>query len=232
MLWENFENLFHESWHSRIRPWIESEECDKLYKFLKHESGRGKKLAPLSSDVYKAFLYTPYNEVKVIIIGLSPYHTFYNNNLPIADGLCMSCSITGKLQPSLVQWYSEIERVYGVQCTWSPNLSYLSYQGVLLLNSSLTCEKGKPGKHNPEWEPFMKYLFEEVIITTGLPVIFLGKEATKIEKYLAPFTWVFKLSHPASASYSGGDWDSENVFKKINQILKDNNNTNIQWYKL
>ena len=230
MEWESFKDLFHESWWGKIKPFIESEECNKIYKFLKSEGARGKKITPLSENVYKAFLYTPYDEIKVVIMGLSPYHTFYNN-LPIADGIAMSCSVTGKLQPSLIQWYNEIDRTYDVKCVREPDLSYLSSQGILMLNSSLTCEKGKPGKHNPEWEPFMKYLFEEVIITTGIPVVFLGKEASKLEKYLQPFTWVFKISHPASAAYSGGDWNSEGMFKSVDKILLDNNGQSINWYK-
>jgi uracil DNA glycosylase len=72
-------------------------------------------------------------------------------------------------------------------------------------------------------------LLEEVLAVTGAPVIFLGKDAAKYQKYIAPFTWSFTLSHPASASYKQTDWDTEGVFTKINTILKENNNLSIDW---
>ena len=75
----------------------------------------------------------------------------------------------------------------------------------------------------------MKYLFEEVIITTGMPAVLLGKESLRIKKYLSPFTWTIELSHPSSAAYIGGEWDSEGMFTKINTILKGNNNFEIKW---
>lgn len=232
MNWEKFEDKFHPSWHSKIRPFIESKECDEIYAFLKKESKRGKKIAPLSEHVFRCFLETPLDEVKVIIVGMCPYHVF-RNSLPVADGLLMGCSITNYPQPSLDQFYTAVENeLYnGLNLHYikSPDVSYLAHQGVLMLNAALTTEYNKAGNHLHIWEPFMKYLFENVFFTIGTPVIFLGKDAAKLEKYVAPFTWVFKLSHPASASYKNTDWDSEGVFKKVNKLLKDRNNEEIKW---
>ena len=233
MDFDNFKELIHESWWAKLKPWIESEECDKIYKFLKYSSGRGKVICPSSQNVWRAFLLTPYEDVKVILCGMSPYHSLYKGS-PIADGLLMSCSVTGKLQPSLEKFYNGMFTELGLdeKTHKSSDLSYLASQGVLMLNTSLTCEAMKPGNHIELWTSFMKYLFEEVIITTGMPIVFLGKESTKIERYIAPFTWVFKLSHPAAASYSNTDWDSGGMFLAVNNILKGNNNTEIQWYKI
>ena len=232
MKFENFKNQFHESWHRRIRSFIESAECDKIYEFLKKEGGRGKKLAPLSSNTYRCFLETPFDDVRAIMVGMCPYHIFKNDQ-PVADGLLFGCSVTEQLQPSLEKFYEAIEReLYnGLNVNYykNPDVSYLAHQGVLMLNAGLTVEMGKPGSHNLLWEPFMKYLFQEVLDVIRVPIILLGKEATKIEKYIAPFTWTFKVSHPASASYSSTDWDSEGVFRKINKILKDTNNETITW---
>lgn len=231
MNWENFKDNFHESWHRKLKPFIESQECDKIYEFLKSESKRGKRIAPLSSNTYRCFLETPYDDIKVIMVGMCPYHT-YRNDQPVADGLLMG-SVTGILQPSLEKFYEGIEReLYnGLNLTYhkNPDISYLAKQGVLLLNAGLTVELNKAGSHNDLWEPFMKYLFEEVLDVLRVPVVFLGKEATKIEKYVAPFTWTFKVSHPASASYTGSEWSPEEVFKKVNKILKDTNNETLDW---
>ena len=232
MDFESFKPLLHKSWWSKLQPFIESEECDRIYKFLKKDAKRGRILCPSSSNVWRCFLETPYDDVRVIMCGLSPYHSLIYGK-PIADGLLMSCSITDKLQPSLEQWYSALKKdIYhglDIEIEKSPSLVYLAKQGVLMLNASLTTEANKAGSHLALWEPFMKYLFEDVLVTTGIPVIFLGKEAAKLEKYVMPFTWIFKLSHPASAAYTQTEWSSEGTFTKVSKILKGNNNQKIQW---
>lgn len=235
MIWDNFKHQFHESWHGKIRPFIESEECDKIYKFLKKESGRGKKIAPLSSNVFRCFLETPYDEIRVVLVGLSPYH-LYRNDQPIADGLLMGCSVTNYPQPTLDQFYSALEHEFydgmSLHIIKNPDVSYLAHQGVLMLNAALTTELNKAGSHLTLWEPFMKFLFEKVIDTVGAPIIFLGKEAAKLERYTMPFNWIFKISHPASASYQGIEWDSEGAFKTVNKILKERNNETINWLQI
>lgn len=232
MIWEKFKDQFHESWHSRIQPFIESQECDKIYEFLKKSSKRGKSIAPLSSNVFRCFLETPYDELKLVIMGMCPYHTM-KNGVPIADGLLMGCSTSGYPQPSLDQFYDAIETELhdGLNLVYkkNPDVSYLAEQGVLMLNAALTTEMNKAGSHLAIWEPFIKYLFEEIINNTGVPILFLGKEASKCEKYTAPFSWVFNVSHPASASYKNAKWDAEGVFKKINKVLKDTNDYSINW---
>lgn len=232
MKWKNFKPYFHESWHNKIQPFIESKECDDIYKFLKFESRRGKQIVPLSYNVFRCFLETPLNEMKVILMGMSPYHTMRRGTM-IADGLLMGCSNSDVLQPSLQQFYDGIEReLYNELCIHAikgPDVSYLAKQGVLMFNASLTTELNKAGSHLQLWEPFIKYIFENVFAYSGVPIVFLGKEAAKYEKYCAPFSWVFSVSHPASASYTNTEWDSQGVFGKINKILKDNNNFKIEW---
>jgi len=232
MIWEKFKNQFHESWHKKMQPFIESEACDKIYEFLKKESKRGKSIAPLSSNVFRCFKETSYDDLKVVMMGMCPYHTVKDNEY-VADGLLMGCSVTARLQPSLDNFYKAIEKeMYnGLALTYhkNPDVSYLAKQGVLMFNAALTTEVNKAGSHLALWEPFVKYLFENIIDTTGTPVIFLGKEAAKCEKYISPFSWVFPVSHPASASYKGSEWDSEGVFKKTNKVLMDTNGYKIEW---
>jgi uracil-DNA glycosylase len=232
MKFDNFKDYLHSSWHSKLKWWIESEACDEVYAFLKNESKRGRSLAPLSSNVWRAFKETPFDDIRVIVVGMAPYHTFIDNK-PIADGLCLSCSITGKLQPSLEQWYSEIQKqlYQGTTIIKEPDLKFLATQGVLLLNASLTTEKDKAGSHMEIWSGFMKFLFEEVLDVIGVPMVFLGQEAAKYERYASPFTWRFIVSHPASASYKGSEWDSEDVFKKVNKVLRESFGTRINWAK-
>jgi len=174
MQFEKFKNLFHESWHDKMIPFIESEECDNIYKFLKSESQRGKRIAPLSVNVYRCFLEFEFN-------------------------------------------------------LKHPDLSYLAHQGVLLWNAALTTEINKAGSHLELWEPFTKYVFQEILSTTGVPTIFLGKEAAKFERYTGLFSHNFPISHPASAAYKKTDWSTEGVFTKVNKILKEVNNYEINW---
>ena len=96
MNWEKFKENFHESWHLKMQPFIESDACNNIYKYLKAESQRGKQIAPLSSNVYRCFKETPLNEIKVVMLGMCPYHSLKNGE-PVADGLLMGCSTTGIL---------------------------------------------------------------------------------------------------------------------------------------
>jgi uracil DNA glycosylase len=62
-----------------------------------------------------------------------------------------------------------------------------------------------------------------------VPVVFLGKEASKFKRFMGPLTWSFELSHPASASYKNAEWDSEGAFTKVNRVLLDEKKTPIYW---
>lgn len=245
--WDLFYPLFG-TWADKFKLFFNEGGFDPIYAKLKSDSLRGKRVAPLSSNVFRCFVETPIDNVKVILLGFCPYHTFTGwgkkflpgvdstkepKIVPVADGLLMSCSVTGKLQPSLEQFYNALEQDVGkglaLGMIKNPDLSYLAKQGVLLLNSALTVEEGKPGSHNSIWEPFMKYLFEEVLITNAAPVVLLGREAQKMKRYILPFTWTFDLSHPASAAYNNIQWDSKGTFTSVNKIIKENNNDVIQW---
>jgi len=232
MIWANFKDQFHESWHSKMQPFIESEECDNIYKFLKAEGKRGKKIAPSSSVTYRCFKETSLDDLKVVMIGMCPYHTFYNG-VSVADGLLMGCSVTDRLQPSLEKFYEgledELSNGLNLKYKQLTDVSYLANQGVLMFNAALTTEVNKAGSHIEIWEPFTKYVMEEILSVTGVPTIFLGKDAAKYEKYTNPFAWNFVLSHPASAAYKQSSWDTEGTFTKVNKILKENNGYEIMW---
>jgi uracil-DNA glycosylase len=232
MDFEKFKHQMHPSWHAKMRPFIESEECDNIYSFLKAESKRGKRVAPLSMHVWRCFKETSLDDLKVVMVGMCPYHTL-KNDAPVADGLLMGCSITQQVQPSLDQFYGALEREFydglNLSIIQNPDVTFLAQQGVLMLNAALTTEINKAGSHMKIWEPFIKYLFEEVLNHLGVPYIFLGKDAAKYKKYTGIFTHVFEISHPASASYKGAEWDTEGVFVKVNRLLEENNGFSFQW---
>jgi uracil-DNA glycosylase len=232
MDFNKFKSQIHKSWHAKLRPFIESDQCDEIYAFLKAESKRGKRVAPLSMHVWRCFLETPLDELKVVMVGLCPYHTL-KNDVPVADGLLFGCSITGQLQPTLDQFYMGLEKEYynglNLSIIKEPDVSHLAHQGVLMFNAALTTEINKAGSHLDVWEPFVKYLFEEVINHLGIPIVFLGTVAARYKKYTGIFTHVFELSHPASAAYKNSEWDTEGTFSKIDVLLEENNGFSVQW---
>ena len=228
---EKWKPLFG-TWWFKIEKFFDAGGFDPIYAYLKKEGNRGKLICPPSSLTFRCFLETPLDDMKCAMFGLSPYHTMRSNKL-IADGLLMGCSTTNSLQPSLLKFYEAIERemyrdIYHIK---NPDVSYLAKQGVLMCNAALTTGFRKAGNHVEIWEPFMKFLFEEIINITAVPVIFLGEKASKMEKYILPLygTYVFKLAHPASAAYNDGDWSTNGAFKSVNKILKERHGEEIKW---
>ena len=242
MNWTSFENKFEEGWGIKLRPFIESKECDEIYKFLKERSRLGHKILPNNNVVYRAFQECAYKDLKCVVIGQDPYPHFFNG-VETADGLAFSCGNTKKLQPSLDKLYEGMEqdlneKGFDLSIVKEADLTFLAKQGVLLLNSSLTVEKDKVGSHSNIngkniWEPFYKYLIEEVLnkFNPGLCYILLGKQAEPLEKYILPFNnYVFKAEHPSAAARKERRWEHNNVFTKVNKILHDANKFTIDWY--
>lgn len=102
-----------------------------------------------------------------------------------------------------------------------PNLTRWANQGVLLLNSALTCQVDKVGSHYPIWNDFIMYVLDMINLTSsGLIFILLGKQAQELESMIGPNHYVLKASHPASASYTKTVWECNDVFNQSNEIIK------------
>jgi len=231
MNWESFKNKFHESYHEIMQPFIKSTECDAIYAFLKSESGRGAQVAPQSINTFRAFKETPLDELKCVLMFQDPYFV-YKDEIPVADGLALGCSISKKLQPTLKQFYSGIEDELfnGLNLDWDMNqydVSYLAKQGVLMLNASLTVEKNKAGSHKYIWKPFTDYVIKNIINPTKVPTVLFGKDAQEYEHLFT--NDVLKVSHPASASYNGNKWDTKGTFKKLNEIIWEQQKDTVVW---
>lgn len=222
-------------WGPKFKAFIESPECDEIYKFLKSESDEGKIICPAPGNTFRAFKETPFNKLRCVFILQDPYHQIVRKDgesIFVADGLAMSCSNTGKIQPSLELFYKGIENDLGQEVLRQPDLSYLAHQGVLLLNTSLTVEMDKPGSHAGKWDKFTDYLVQEVInfYTQGLIYVSFGQNARLMAKSIVPFLhWGFEVEHPAFAARKERDWNHQNIFSKINKILRECNNEEILW---
>ena len=224
--WELFAPLFHESWHLKMQPIIESEEVYNIYQKLKEIGKSGKRILPNSKDVFRSFKETRLDDIKVVWVLQSPYPNLYRDGSPQANGIPMDCSYSkdGVLQPSLTKFYDAIQHCYKEEVDYSPDLTYLLKQGVFLLNSDLTVEARKSDSHEGMWAPFMKQLFEDILqYQTGTIYVFSGKPSKRLEKYVNPISnYIFYTEHPAAASYSQRAWNYDNIFTIINSIIKQN----------
>jgi uracil-DNA glycosylase len=229
-----FKDKMTEQWWRKLSPFFVSEQCDEIYKQLKEFSKAGKKIAPNSDNTFRVFQECELSNVNVVMVFMDPYFKFVDGN-PIADGVALSCKSTGKLQPSLQHFYKGLEaELYngmGLDLDFSADIDYLCHQGILMLNAALTVEEGKAGSHIELWKPFTTYLFENVINYMNVPVIFVGNDAQKYMP-LCKSPHQFKLSHPASASYTGKEWNTNSVFTEVNEIVLKNNGKTLQWMML
>lgn len=228
------------SWCDLFAPFIQSEQWDKIFTTLKTLSMNKRTVIPKSSDVFKSFELCDRHKVKAIVILMDPYPSTTKEGEIIADGVPMSCKNTGKMQPTLELWYEGMEQsIVGFDPDFEKRLdtSYLlSEEGVLLLNSCLTCEKDKPGSHVDLWTPFMKFFIEEIVnkYYSGLPIVLCGAQAQKLEKFIAPMLhYTLKVEHPVAASYGNRLWKHEDCFRWVNEIIRQNNgDTEIpKWYR-
>lgn len=228
--WDKFAKQFHESWHKKMKPIIESEQVGEIYSFLKKS---GKEITPHYSNTFRSFR-VDLSQLNVVMVGQDPYPQ-KSGELYVANGRAFDCSNTGVLQKSLEILYSGIEDdCYGglnLEYTPTPDLSYLEMQNVMLTNASLTCFVNNPGSHYELWKPFWALVFEEIFsVQAGLIFIFMGRNAQFYENYTNTHSHnVLECEHPIAASYSGRSWKHERVFSEANQILKENNGIEISW---
>lgn len=223
-------------WAEKLRPFIESEQCDKIYARLKADSNRGKIICPAHQDTYRAFRETPWKQLKAVFIAQDPYPWVKDGQF-VADGLALSCSNTKVLQPSLSIFYDGIEDDIGREnmpehSIRDSDLSHLSYQGIMMLNSALTVEKDLVGSHRELWMPFTQYLLEEVFTKSNKSLIFIlmGKEAQYFNRYINPMQHtIYEIEHPAAAAHKQRKWEHKNVFSKVSRLVKENHSYNISW---
>ena len=216
------EKLQPSGWANKLRGFIQSSDFEKIIQTLFDERQDGKRFTPPLKHVFTAFEKCPVDKRKVIIVGQDPYPY-----LNVADGMAFSCSITGRPQPSLKFIFQQINHTIhdNDQRDYDPNLTRWAEQGVLLLNTALTCQIDKVGSHYTIWHDFIAYLMDMLNFTdSGLIFILLGSKAQELEPVIGPNHYILKASHPASAAHNGtGLWDCKDVFAEANRILLKNN---------
>lgn len=139
-----------EQWLQHLQTEFDQPYMQELSQFLRAEKAAGKRVYPAGENIFAAMNATPFDKVKVVILGQDPYH---GENQ--AHGLSFSVPMGVPIPPSLLNIYKELRTDLNCQMPSHGNLSFWAQQGVLLLNSVLTVEQSKAGSHqNKGWEKF------------------------------------------------------------------------------
>lgn len=222
-----FAKLKKSGWDIPLKDFIYSEDFNKIIEYLYKDSINGKKFTPQLKDIFKAFEECPYKDLKVVFLGQDPFP-----GKDIADGLAFSCSYTKEAQPTLQALLDEVNKTVneGFNISTNPDLTRWANQGVLLINTALTTTTYKVGQHYIIWQPFMAYLFDVLTwYNPGTIYVYFGKKASEWKNAVNDNNYKFELLHPATSYYKEEPWDCKDVFNKINEILLDNNNQQIEW---
>ena len=216
---------FGNSWDEILKDEFNEPYYLKLREFLKSEYS-SKSIFPDMYDIYNAFRYTDYNDVKVVILGQDPYHGEGE-----AHGLAFSVKPGIAIPPSLRNIYKELRDSLGC---YIPNNGYLekwARQGVLLLNTALTVVKDNPNSHRGiGWELFTDKVIK-LLNTREKPVIFLlwGSNAKSKSMLIDQSRhFVFMSVHPSPLSANRGFFGC-NHFKLVNEKLSELGQSPIDW---
>ena len=181
---------------------------------------------PEEKNVFRALELTPFESVKVVILGQDPYHGFGQ-----AHGLSFSVQKGIPLPPSLKNIYKELQEDIGGGLPTEGDLSHWAQQGVLLLNTVLTVDEGNANSHKGKgWETLTNCLIES-LNELKHPVIFIlwGKPAQDKEKLITnPNHVILKAPHPSPLSAYRGFFGSK-PFSRVNDILIQQGQTPIRW---
>lgn len=212
-----FKNIIEEEskkeYYINLKKYVDEEYCTKT-------------VYPERKNIFAALKTTPYENVKVVILGQDPYHGEGE-----AHGLSFSVCPGVKIPPSLKNIYKELNSEYGC---YIPNNGYLekwAKQGVLLLNSVLTVQKDTPASHRGKgWEMFTDKIIEELNKKDSPVVFMLWGNFAKSKEVLLTNTkhLVLTSAHPSPFSARNGFFGN-NHFKQANDYLIKNGITPIDW---
>ena len=212
-------------WDHYLENEYKKEYFQELLDFIKEEY-KNKTIYPKQNEVFNAFRYTDYQDIKVVILGQDPYH-----GINQAEGLSFSVKDEVLKPPSLKNIFKELESDLGIPFPKDNSLKPWAKQGVLLLNAVLTVEEHKPTSHKDKgWEIFT----DNVIKTLNKrekPVVFIlwGAYARAKKEYITnPKHYIIESAHPSPFSARNGFFGSK-PFSKTNEFLKKNNIKEIDW---
>ena len=190
-----------------------------------------KQIYPPRSQVFAAFNLTPFDKVKVVLIGQDPYH-----GPGQAQGLCFSVRDGAPLPPSLRNIFKEVSREFNSELRTSGDLTAWATQGVLLLNMALTVEEKKPASHQLKWKRFTDAIIQALAKKENLVFIAWGNPAKKAVAQIARQKHlVLESAHPSPLSAHGSRnprrprFFGNGHFTKANDYLRQTNQQPITW---
>lgn len=213
-------------WQKLLNSELEKPYMKELWDYLREERAQGKVIYPSDADIFAALNLTPFDQVKVVILGQDPYHGPNQ-----AHGLSFSVKPGIKIPPSLVNIFKELKTDLNIDPPKDGILTNWAQQGVLLLNNVLTVEDGKAGSHHQKgWEKFTDKIIELlnekkenlVFILWGSPA---QKKAAKVDESKH---FVLKSVHPSPLSSYRGFFGSK-PFSQTNQFLASKGITQVNW---
>ncbi len=214
------------SWKHYLQDEFDKPYFKELLSFVEDEY-ENHQCFPPKKDLFNAFNYCSFDDVKVVIIGQDPYHDFGQ-----ANGLCFSVNPGVKHPPSLVNIFKELELDLDIPYPESGDLTRWSKQGVLLLNATLTVRAHEAGSHQKKgWEQFTDAIIK-IISNKKENIVFLlwgGFAKKKIKLINITKHHVLSSGHPSPLSANRGYWFGNKCFSKTNAILKELGKELVSW---
>lgn len=214
------------SWKAHVGDYLRSAPMQALSAFLRERRGQGAPIYPPASRIFAAFDATPFDAVKVVILGQDPYH-----GPGQAHGLCFSVLPGVPVPPSLDNIFKEIQRDLGIARPDNGCLTPWAQRGVLLLNAVLTVEEGRAGAHQGKgWEGFTDHVVDTLNREReGLVFLLWGSYAQAKGKVIDPRRHrVLKAPHPSPLSAHRGFLGCGH-FSATNQYLAQRGHAPIDW---
>jgi uracil-DNA glycosylase len=216
-----------ESWKNVLEDEFEKDYMKDLKGFLQKEKEEGHAIYPPGNLIFNAFNHTPFDKVKVVLLGQDPYH-----GKDQAHGLSFSVRKGISPPPSLKNIYQELKTdIPGFRVPAHGELTKWADQGVLLLNAALTVRAHEPGSHqNKGWEEFTNHVIHTLSEQrSGIVFLLWGKYAqSKIELIDPKKHYILKAAHPSPYSAYNGFFGCRH-FSKTNEILVNNGEDAIDW---
>ena len=213
------------SWKKILMPAFQTPTFFALKQFLLEEKEKALVFPP-NNLIFNAFKLTPFDKVKVVLLGQDPYH-----GIGQAHGLCFSVPDGIPFPKSLINIFKELSNDIGCSMPKSGNLEFWAKQGVLLLNATLTVRAHEAGSHqNKGWEEFTDFVIKSISDKKqGVVFLLWGKYAQNKEHLIDTNKhYVLKTVHPSPLSATRGFFGCKH-FSKTNEILIKQNLEPIIW---
>ena len=214
-----------DSWRNILQDEFDAPYFKELTGFLREEK-KNKTIYPAGDRIFAAFNHTPFNRVKVVILGQDPYH-----GPGQAHGLCFSVPDGIPHPPSLVNIFKEIKSDLGIPVPKSSDLTKWADQGVLLINAILTVRANEPASHqNKGWEKFTDAVIRNLSEKRKNLIFLLWGNYAQAKENLIDSNrhYILKAAHPSPLSASRGFFGCRH-FSRTNEILSEQGLKEIDW---